>query len=791
MDVFLAELNLHWQAIVAFFAVDTERLTDPDIMIRLAIQVGLLICSAFFSGSETALFSLSRLDLERLRKKKHPQSENLHELLDQPRRLIISILCGNELVNIAAAVNMTGLLLALYGESKAGLISILVMVPLILLFGEVTPKTIAVANPVRVSSSIVAYPISIWVKLVTPVRWAIRGISDRITTLFVGQEKAADNILQIDEFKSLVEEVADEGELDATERALIYNLLESGDTEIVEIMTPRTRVKFVNADQSVPEIVDLIREFRHPRVPVFLHHRDNIIGFIHAEDILRLILDKADTSALKLEQIIHPPVVVPLTKKVDEMFDFFQANQARAAAVLNEFGGVEGFLTMKDVLTFIFGQISDDITGSELYRERDENSYIVPGEMKLNDFNNLTNFGIEDPRMTTIGGVAFRHLDHLPVEGDRVKVEGISITVLEMDVHRIAKVRVSKSGSVDATSAPVDAPAATEEAEVDEKEKDKQAEPQQVVAEKKNARVKKTDKNTSEEGKTETIEDNQLASAKTTESKADNKAAKSKIEQGRAESPVNSDATELSLTDASLPDSQRFDNQPINTRAESVDNSGSGTVVSAREKTPNAVSASADSENSSTLDRYQGAESKTASISKDKTVSIPGIENSKDVQAAFVADDKMEGKFDSGVKSKADSHDVSAVPLKGRVFPAKDKEGICGKEGIESRVNANKVKEKSTNSEGSSKKTRGESAVNESTRTSAEAKAISTTEADNKTGIDANKKSELKKVKLKTQGDDQSERPKKIVADGEKSSGELPPKTPKSKRKDALAGKEE
>jgi CBS domain containing-hemolysin-like protein len=136
--------------------------------------------------------------------------------------------------------------------------------------------------------------------------------------------------------------------------------------------------------------------------------------------------------------------VVPLTKKVDEMFDFFQANNARAAVVLNEFGGVEGLVTMRGVLNFIFGQVSGDVTGQDLYHERDENDYEVPGDMKLNDFNNLTNFGIEDPRMTTIGGVAFRHLDRLPRPGDKVTVEGIMITVLEMDEHRITKVRVCR-----------------------------------------------------------------------------------------------------------------------------------------------------------------------------------------------------------------------------------------------------------------------------------------------------------------------------------------------------------
>ncbi|MGI9294426.1 MAG: hemolysin family protein, partial [Pseudomonadales bacterium] len=411
MESLLQELVQQWESIKAFLAFDVTRLADTDMQIRLGAQALLLCCSAYFSGSETALFSLSRLDLQKLRRERHRHSETLHALLDQPRRLIISILCGNELVNIAAAANMTAILVSLYGVEHAGLVSVLVMVPLLLLFGEVTPKTISVSDPVRVSAGIVARPMSIWVKLVQPLVWLIRGVADRLTTLFVGEEKAAENILQLDEFRTLVEEVANEGELNATERVLIYNLLEAGDTEVVEIMTPRTRTAFLNADMTVPEMVERFRAYEHPRVPVFRIHRDNLVGFVHAEDVLRHLLDGTDLALLQPEDIMHAPVVVPLTKKVDEMFDFFQANNARAAAVLNEFGGMEGFVTMKDVLTFIFGQISGDIEGHELYQERDENEYEVEGAMKLNDFNNLTNFGIEDPRMTTIGGVAFRHLD--------------------------------------------------------------------------------------------------------------------------------------------------------------------------------------------------------------------------------------------------------------------------------------------------------------------------------------------------------------------------------------------
>jgi len=432
------------ESLRAFFSFDPALLVQPEMLARLALQVLLLLGSAFFAGSETALFSLSRLDLQQLRRQHHPHSSTLHALLDSPRRLIISILCGNQLVNIAAVANATGILVSLYGEERAGVISVLVMVPLLLLFGEITPKTIAVSNPVRVSASLVAAPLSLWVKVVAPLRWAIRGVADRLTTWIVGPERAPENILQLDEFLSIVDQVANEGELRATERSLIYHLLEASAAEVVHIMTPRTRTAFIDVEQSVPDMVAAFRQLKHSRVPVFRGQHDNIVGFLHIEKILPLVLDKIDLATLKPADILSPPVIVPLTKKVDEMFDFFKTTNARAALVLNEFGGVEGLVTMRDVLTFIFGHLSGEIEGQALYEERDENVYEVPGEMKLVDFNNLTNFGVEDPRMTTIGGVLFRHLDRLPEAGDEVKLEDFWMTVLEVNNQRITRVRVGR-----------------------------------------------------------------------------------------------------------------------------------------------------------------------------------------------------------------------------------------------------------------------------------------------------------------------------------------------------------
>ena len=436
----------YWQSMEQFFYFDPVLLTDPGIVFRIILQVFLLMGSAFFSGSETALFSLSRLDLQQLLRSGHPRARTLQSLLDSPRRLIISILCANELITSAALANMTGILVALYGVGKGGMLSVAVMVPLLLLFGEVTPKTIAVSNPVRVSAGLVATPLNLWVRFVSPLRWLVRWVSERVTNWIVGQEKAPENLLQLDEFRSIVDEVTSEGELDATESFLIHHLLDAGVTEIVEIMTPRTRVSFIDGDLGVSEMVNRFREIRHSRVPVYRGHPDNIVGMLHLENVLPLVMDHADHSVVTPADIISPPIVVPPTKKVDEMFDYFKTNNTRVAIVLNEFGGVEGVVTMRDVLTFIFGHLSGEVRGQTLYEERDEDIYEVPGDMRLVDFNNLTNFDIRDPRMTSIGGVAFRHLDRLPCEGDEVVVEGIRITVLEVQEQRIARLRVARDG---------------------------------------------------------------------------------------------------------------------------------------------------------------------------------------------------------------------------------------------------------------------------------------------------------------------------------------------------------
>jgi CBS domain containing-hemolysin-like protein len=241
-----------------------------------------------------------------------------------------------------------------------------------------------------------------------------------------------------------LEEGEETGIIDATERVLIDNLLEAAETDISRIMTPGPRICFLDADIPVDELIDRFRRYQHPRIPVYQGHWDNVIGFLHSEDILKLVRGGGDLSLVKLEMILKPAHFVPPTKKIDEMFDYFQDHNTRVAIILGEYGEVLGIVTMKDVLKFIFGEISGRMEGQEYYKEQDENSYIVPGDMRLGDFYNLTNFDIDDPVMTTIGGVAFRLFDGLPKVGDQVSYEGYVFIAREVKGLRISQVQVQK-----------------------------------------------------------------------------------------------------------------------------------------------------------------------------------------------------------------------------------------------------------------------------------------------------------------------------------------------------------
>ena len=423
------------------------RVLQPDMLLRILLQLLLFCASAFFSGSETALFSLTRFDLQKLSRSKHTAAETLQSLLDQPRRLIVSILCGNELVNIAAAANMTAILVELAGVETGALLATALMIPLILLFGEVTPKTLAVSNPVWVSTRLVAKPINGWIRLIRPLANVVRLIADKTTTLLIGPERTRENILYIEELRSLIEEGVQSGEITPTERTLVHSLLSAGATEVREIMTPRPQLHFLDGEMEPSDLRTAFIKLRHTRVPVFVGDSDNIAGFLCVEDFLDPGSKDSEgkgEAAYSLPGLppLHPPIAVPPTKEVDEMLDFFEQNDASTALVVNEFGSVDGIVTLDDVTRFLFnGVYSEPVVNVEEIREV-EGGYEIEASTPLSEIRDITGMDIPETLMTTIAGTALRNFGVVPKVGDRIDIEGFSLEILEMDNLRISRVRL-------------------------------------------------------------------------------------------------------------------------------------------------------------------------------------------------------------------------------------------------------------------------------------------------------------------------------------------------------------
>lgn len=429
-------IDVGFDAVSAFFA-DPPRILEPDMLVRLLLQGLLFTASAFFSGSETALFSLSRYDLQRLARTRDPMAGALERLLEQPRRLIVSILCGNELVNIAAAANMTAILVEFLGVEGAAVTATFVMIPLILLFGEVTPKSLAVSNPVWASTRIVAKPLSLWVRIVAPLAYVVRYIAERTTTLFIGPEREKENLLRVDELETLVEAAVEAGELTATERMLVHGLISAGMASVSEIMTPRGKLSVIDGAADAHSQRETFRALRHARVPVFIGELDNIVGMLHAEDMLVGAND--DTQEVPA---LHPALIVPPTKEVDEMLAFFDQEEARAALVVNEFGGIDGIVTLSDVTHFLFAGVFDTQDPEAARIMPVDGGFEIDGSTPVSVVCRVTGIDIPEPVMTTMGGVVIRALGRIPSVGDSVERNGLHFEVIAMDKLRVGRIRL-------------------------------------------------------------------------------------------------------------------------------------------------------------------------------------------------------------------------------------------------------------------------------------------------------------------------------------------------------------
>jgi putative hemolysin len=327
----------------------------------LPILLALICFSAFFSGTEVAMFGLRRVDREQMSRSGRRSDALVLKMLTRPRRLIATILMGNESVNISISAVMAATVeRAFVGRSEVelALLATAIALPLVLMFGEITPKTIAFRTNVGWARK-AAHPIWLFGLIGTPVRLVVTAVASLILRPLGGlAPRQASRDLSEAEFKALVDAGSEEGQVDARERRLIHKVFEFGDKTVAEAMVPRARLFALSYELPVARLTQEIGARGFSRVPIYQKTLDNVRGVLHAKDLL--IQGTPGTPIRRLQELLHEPLFVPQTTPLERMFRVFKQRKMHMALVVNEYGKLAGLVTMEDLLEQLFGDIRDE-----------------------------------------------------------------------------------------------------------------------------------------------------------------------------------------------------------------------------------------------------------------------------------------------------------------------------------------------------------------------------------------------------------------------------------------------
>lgn len=412
------------------------------VSVQIILLLILLCLSAFFSGSETALFSLSAVHQEKIKRRSSREGRILQELLDQPRTLIITVLIGNEFVNIAFSALCAGLIIKL-SQVPVPWINLVVVLPLLLLFGEITPKVLAVTKS-ETFATFVARPLYLFMRLITPLRWLIRNVADRILNLFIKEERKSEVILNEDLIRTIVGEGEKEGILEAIEREYIYRVFDFGDMKAEDVMTPRALLFSLDIRTPILEIITKIKKYQYSKIPIYDREPDNIVGILFATDLLGL--DSHQLKDLKdLASLLRKPYFIPPSKRIDDLFTIFQRQKISIAIVVDEYGIIQGIITMEDLLEQIFGDIRDGHqVASKNYEVLGENLFRVKATLELSAFNELLGADLHSDEVDTIGGYIFAQFGELPQPRATIIIENMQFTIETIAHNRIESILVKR-----------------------------------------------------------------------------------------------------------------------------------------------------------------------------------------------------------------------------------------------------------------------------------------------------------------------------------------------------------
>lgn len=422
---------------------------DVPLGALFGLLVLLLLLSAFFSGSETALMSVNRYRLRHRAKAGHRGAKLTESLLQRPDRLIGLILLGNNLVNFSAA-SLVALIALKVGGQPAVAIGTLVLTLVVLIFSEAAPKTLAALNPERIAypAAFIYYPL---LKILYPLVWLTSVASNGVLFLFGVRQKDVDGYaLSREELRTIVYEAG--ARISSRYRHMLLNILDLEKVTVEDVMIPRNEIVGIDLDDDVSEISRSISESEHTRLPVYRENIDHVIGVLHLRTLANWSNNPANDKKA-LESLVLDPYFVPEGTPLSTQLLQFQKAKQRLALVVDEYGDIQGIVTLEDILEEIVGEFTSDPASDDQEIVRDgENAFLVNGGANIRDLNRLMNWKLPTAGPKTLNGLILEFLEAIPEKGATLTIEGYPIEIVETSDNKVTTARI-RSGS--STALPV------------------------------------------------------------------------------------------------------------------------------------------------------------------------------------------------------------------------------------------------------------------------------------------------------------------------------------------------
>lgn len=416
---------------------------DPSSVTQFVALVIMIALSGFFSSAETALTTINKIHIRSLAEDGNKRAQTVLDITEDSGKLLSAILIGNNIVNLSAASLTTTLAYKLGGSAVA--IGNAIITVLILLFGEITPKTMATLKADRMAMTYANF-FKVYIKLMTPLIFLINKLSLAVLFLLRIDPKAENRTMTENELRTIVDVSHEDGVIESEEKEMIYNVVDLGDARAKDVMVPRVNVTFASSDSTYEELIQLFREDKFTRLPVYEGTKDNVVGTINIKDLL--LFDRVDT--FQISDILREPYFTYEYKNISELLVEMRQASFNIAIVLDEYGETSGLITLEDILEEIVGEIHDeyDENEDEVIRKIGDSEYLIEGSVSLDDVNDtldLDTFHIEltSEDYDSIGGLIIEHLDRLPECGDEIMTESqIRMVVEKLDKNRIELVHV-------------------------------------------------------------------------------------------------------------------------------------------------------------------------------------------------------------------------------------------------------------------------------------------------------------------------------------------------------------